>query len=252
MTWSEKRSRLQRVVLAVLALYVVGFGIVNAVFRARPGISYREGLLQQMETGGDRETFQGRAEGRDVTLVRTMEASGAVGLELTVKDTYTGSGRVEPDPASAPPNQMGEGVAVFWDGKELFRGGWHDAGSFPMLFTPEGELDSRSVSVTVFAGGETPDPWEDYAPGAATVLSLAYDQPDLHRGSLTLYAAMVFLTLLLAVDVAFPKALFQMRYMFSVRDPEPTEFYLVVQKWSWVMLTVLLAVGYAIALSMIE
>lgn len=252
MTWSEKRSRLQRVVLAVLALYVVGFGIVNAVFRARPGISYREGLLQQMETGGDRETFQGRAEGRDVTLVRTMEASGAVGLELTVKDTYTGSGRVEPDPASAPPNQMGEGVAVFWDGKELFRGGWHDAGSFPMLFTPEGELDSRSVSVTVVAGGETPDPWEDYAPGAATVLSLAYDQPDLHRGSLTLYAAMVFLTLLLAVDVAFPKALFQMRYMFSVRDPEPTEFYLVVQKWSWVMLTVLLAVGYAIALSMIE
>ena len=147
---------------------------------------------------------------------------------------------------------MGEGVAVFWDGKELFRGGWHDAGSFPMLFTPEGELDSRSVSVTVVAGGETPDPWEDYAPGAATVLSLAYDQPDLHRGSLTLYAAMVFLTLLLAVDVAFPKALFQMRYMFSVRDPEPTEFYLVVQKWSWVMLTVLLAVGYAIALSMIE
>lgn len=252
MTWSEKRSRLQRVVLAVLALYVVGFGIVNAVFRARPGISYREGLLQQVETGGDRETFQGRAEGRDVTLVRTMEASGAVGLELTVKDTYTGSGRVEPDPASAPPNQMGEGVAVFWDGKELFRGGWHDAGSFPVLFTPEGELDSRSVSVTVVAGGETPDPWEDYAPGAATVLSLAYDQPDLHRGSLTLYAAMVFLTLLLAVDVAFPKALFQMRYMFSVRDPEPTEFYLVVQKWSWVMLTVLLAVGYAIALSMIE
>lgn len=252
MTWSEKRSRLQRVVLAVLALYVVGFGIVNAVFRARPGISYREGLLQQVETGGDRETFQGRAEGRDVTLVRTREASGAVGLELTAEDAYTGSGRVEPDPASAPPNQMGEGVAVFWDGKELFRGGWHDAGSFPMLFTPEGELDSRSVSVTVVAGGETPDPWEDYAPGAATVLSLAYDQPDLHRGSLTLYAAMVFLTLLLAVDVAFPKALFQMRYMFSVRDPEPTEFYLVVQKWSWVMLTVLLAVGYAIALSMIE
>ena len=252
MTWSEKRSRLQRVVLAVLALYVVGFGIVNAVFQARPGISYREGLLQQVETGGDRETFQGRAEGRDVTLVRTREASGAVGLELTVKDAYTGSGRVEPDPASAPPDQLGEGVAVFWDGKELFRGGWHDAGSFPMLFTPEGELDSRSVSITVVAGGETPDPWEDYAPGAATVLSLAYDQPDLHRGSLTLYAAMVFLTLLLAVDVAFPKALFQMRYMFSVRDPEPTEFYLVVQKWSWVMLTVLLAVGYAIALSMIE
>ena len=83
MTWSEKRSRLQRVVLAVLALYVVGFGIVNAVFRARPGISYREGLLQQVETGGDRETFQGRAEGRDVTLVRTMEASGAVGLMLS-------------------------------------------------------------------------------------------------------------------------------------------------------------------------
>ena len=39
MTWSEKRSRLQRVVVAVLALYVVGFGVVNAVVRARPGIS---------------------------------------------------------------------------------------------------------------------------------------------------------------------------------------------------------------------
>ena len=250
MTWNEKYSRLQRAVLVVLALYVVGFGILNAVFRARPGISYREGLLQQVESGGDRETFRGRAEGRDVTLVRTQEASGAVDLELTVKDTYTGSGRVEPDPASAPPNQMGEGVAVFWDGKELFRGGWHDSGSFPMLFTPEGDLDSSSVSVTVVTNGEAPDPWEDYVPGAATVLSLAYDQPDLHRGSL--YAAMVFLTVLLAVNVAFPKALFQLRYVSAVRDPEPTEFYLGMQKLSWVLLTVLLAVGYIIALTMIE
>lgn len=252
MTWNEKYSRLQRAVLVVLALYVVGFGILTAVFRARPGISYQEGLLQQVETGGDRETFRGRAEGRDVTLVRTREASGTVALELTVKDTYTGSGRVEPDPASTPPNQMGEGVAVFWNDRELFRGGWHDSGSFPMLFTPEGELDSRSVSVTVVADGQAPDPWEGYAPGAATVLSLAYDQPQLHRGSLMLYAAMVFLTVLLAVNVAFPKALFQLRYMFSVRDPEPTEFYLGMQKLSWVLLTVLLAVGYIIALTMIE
>ena len=129
---------------------------------------------------------------------------------------------------------------------------WLDQCRQQMEKEAEGDLDSSSVSVTVVTNGEAPDPWEDYVPGAATVLSLAYDQPDLHRGSLTLYAAMVFLTVLLAVNVAFPKALFQLRYVSAVRDPEPTEFYLGMQKLSWVLLTVLLAVGYIIALTMIE
>ena len=64
------------------------------------------------------------------------------------------------------------------------------------------------------------------------------------RGSWGLYLLITLLTGLLALDVLFPKALFYMNHACDVRDPEPSDFYLAMQKVSWVVYPCLLLGGY--------
>lgn len=68
------------------------------------------------------------------------------------------------------------------------------------------------------------------------------------RGSWMLYFVMVFFSGLLALDAAFPLTLFRLRYCCDVRDPEPSDFYLITQRIGWVVCFVLILFGYIWAL----
>lgn len=49
---------------------------------------------------------------------------------------------------------------------------------------------------------------------------------------------------LLSLTVAFPMAWFKLNHFLSVRDPEPSDFYLAMMKVEWVLVPVLLLIGY--------
>ena len=68
------------------------------------------------------------------------------------------------------------------------------------------------------------------------------------RGSWGLYFIMVLFTLLVMLDVAFPRLLFYLQHCCDVRDPEPSDFYLAMQKVSWAVYPFLLLLGYIWAL----
>ena len=54
-----------------------------------------------------------------------------------------------------------------------------------------------------------------------------------------------------ALDVAFPMTLFRLQHMCDVRDPQPTDFYLTVQRLGWVVYPFLLGAGYLWALRLV-
>ena len=49
---------------------------------------------------------------------------------------------------------------------------------------------------------------------------------------------------LVALDAAFPRVLFYMQHCCDVRDPEPSDFYLAMQRLGWVVYPVLIFIGY--------
>ena len=53
---------------------------------------------------------------------------------------------------------------------------------------------------------------------------------------------------LLALDAAYPLALFRWQHMCDVKDPEPSDFYLGMQRAGWCIYPILLLIGYNIAL----
>ena len=53
---------------------------------------------------------------------------------------------------------------------------------------------------------------------------------------------------LLALDAAFPLVIFHWQHMCDVKDPEPSDFYLGMQRAGWCIYPILLLIGYIIAL----
>ena len=116
--------------------------------------------------------------------------------------------------------------------------GWYDL---------EGNWDPFSGSeATLRTSGE--NYWDSYKTSAGTILAFARGPERTARGSWMLYFTMLLFSGLLALDAAYPLALFRWQHMCDVKDPEPSDFYLGMQRAGWCIYPILLLIGYNIAL----
>ena len=108
-------------------------------------------------------------------------------------------------------------------------------------FDKDGEWDP-GIYVTFSTSGEGLSAPEELSKGR--IMYFLEGPEVVHRGSIGLYILMAALTLLLMLDVAYPLALFRLEHCCDVRDPEPSDFYLAMQKVAWVIYPFLLLAGY--------
>ena len=73
----------------------------------------------------------------------------------------------------------------------------------------------------------------------------------LARGDWLFYGMAVFFSLIFALYTAFPYAFFYLKHSISVRDPEPSDFYLLMQKVGSVVSLVFVFIVYMIGVSRI-
>ena len=65
---------------------------------------------------------------------------------------------------------------------------------------------------------------------AFAILTFARGPERTARGSWMLYFTMLLFSALLALDAAYPLVLFRWQHMCDVKDPEPSDFYLGMQR----------------------
>lgn len=247
---------MQKSMLILLAGLIVLFGILTAVFQSRPGISFQDGLLPRIENGEGR-TYRGTVDGRKAE-VSVLPGDGVCTVEVWVEGVAHDLCRVEyPLPEVETIQGPCSGIRIWRGDTLLFEGACDPEGEFLdvpcCLYDMEGQIAASALIIdagTITVGGY--DPWDWYETGLSTILRFAFGTDETARGSWLFYGVMVMATLFLMVDVAFPLALFHLRYMFSVRDPEPTDFYLAMQRLGWVVGAVAIVAGYCMALFFIE
>ena len=245
----EARTRLQKIVLLSLAVMAVVFGILTAVSKLHPGLLLDGAILRPTGTA-DTVTYAGKLHGEQVSLsVRTESDTVTVitcETESGGSDVYRMEYPLEPIRAADGffPGEMVDGIRITKNGDELFTGGYdRENGGF--WYDADGRWDQDAYFPT-FTGS-------DAGTGALElekqdVMRLADDPELTARGSWALYAVMLLCSLVLALDAAFPLALFYWRHMCDVRDPEPSDFYLMMQRIGWVVYPILILIGYIWAL----
>ena len=240
----ESRTVFQKSVLAILASMIVVFAVVSAFNQSRKGILFEEAILYRQEVT-DADCFAGKVMGEEVTLL-CWYGDGSGNKEFTLRvgdrihDTYT----VYLGEPMIPPAEMSSGSVPLWN-QILYEGGYREESG--MFFTPEGKLSGLNVNMTVSAAGA--DSWEDYTLSKGQLVQLALGPELIDRGDWRLYGLMVFFTIAMMVDVAFPYTIFRWRHRRWVKDPEPTDDYMSMQHLAW-LISIPVLLGFYIWASM--
>ncbi len=243
------RSKLQKAILVLLAAMAVLFAVLTAVSRGRPGVSFQDTLLYPSREG-ETTIYAGKVHGDQVTVAVTPDGSAA-DVDFTVEGRFSHRCRVT-YPAGTVTTAWGEAlprVEIVRDGDVLFRGGYDDSedSAFPLI----SEDGTAEIGGGFSVAGA--DPWYGFDFGALDIFCFAREPALSRRGSWAAWAlAALLLSGMTALDVAFPKALFYWRNHWTVKDPEPTDFYLSMQKLGWVVLAATILGLYIWGLTIIE
>ena len=246
-----ERTRFQKIVLLILAAMAVLFAVLTAVSRAQKGAYFEETLLRPSSPTQNVTVYTGKAHSTQVAITVTRESETRTTVEFLIESVLDDVCVVDYplDPIRTERGTTVDGVRVTKNGEVLFEGGYDPED--PMgwgWYTPEGTRDTRGA-ITVRGG--TSDPWHDFSVSAYTALRFALGPELESRGSWGMYFLLLFLTLLAALDAAFPMSLFYLQHCCDVRDPEPSDFYLACQKIGWAVYPLLLLGGYCYALRML-
>ena len=237
-----ERTKVQNLLLLILAAMILLFGVLSVVSLCRKGVTF-EGTLLRIQTEEDCTVYSGKVYGDPVSVtVRPAEMQVEYAAGDVIRDVYT----VE-YPLESIQTQFGSvpGIRILKNDSILFEGGYDPRQEFAPWVDQKGEWDVE-IHVTYESTGGL------RAPEELTRGNVMYflNGPDIvHRGSIGLYLLMVLLTLILMVDVACPLVLFKLQHMLDVRDPEPTEFYLAMQRVGWLLYPCLLLAGYILSLT---
>ena len=232
----EKRSALQKAVLISAAAMAVAFAILTFVFHRLEGVKFEEGFLRVSAQADDpaATVYAGKIQGERVKITVTdCPDEQRTAVEVQVGDRVRDECVVEH-------------IRITRNGQLLFEGGYtaeHDMGWYDL----EGNWDPFTMSVS-YSSTAGDDYWEHYETDRGTILSFARGPQLVSRGSWELYFAMLLLSALLALDAAFPLVIFHWQHMCDVKDPEPSDFYLGMQRAGWCVYPFLILIGYIIAL----
>ena len=235
-----ERTKLQKAILIILLAMAVVFAIITGVVRSHKGITFESGLLYP-DRREDCTVWSGRIEAEDVTVTTRSEGALQV-VELKVGELIDHTYRVE-YPGGVIRSDLGDyrrlritKTDAYGREELLFDGGCNPGASFAEFCDPEGNPDLLAGTRYVTNAGL----WHNYELQPSQVMRLTEGEPLSCRGSWAFYLFVLFCSLIVAADVAFPELFFELKYRMSVQDPEPTDLYLSIQKAAWVILTVLL------------
>ena len=246
----EERSKLQKIVLTALAAMAVVFALLTLFLHTQKGVEFEGGFLRMSDgaAGSAVTAYTGKLREEQVEIT----VNRAAGENLTevvfqigdrIRDVCTLETGLPPIQAE----QLGpvEHIRITKNGRRLFEGGYdpdHDYGWYDL----DGSWDPFSVSVSHTYSPD--DYWKNYETDAGTIRRFAQGPELVSRGSWMLYFTMLLFSGLLALDAAYPLALFRWQHMCDVKDPEPSDFYLGMQRIGWCVYPFLLLIGYIFAL----
>ncbi len=246
----KTRSLGQKIHLAIIAAMILIFGAITIWNGLHKGFRFRDSLLKVSQTDDGALVYRGKADGELVTATVTHPTNFRSVVDITIGDWLHDVCEIEyplDDFSTSYQAYPVYGIRMTKNGKPFFEGGFSPDFPWPMgWFDKNGEfavMEAGVISVTY--GGQ--DPWKNYETSPALFARLALKPELTSRGDLGIYGILLFSALLLTFVVAFPDAVFALRYQRYVRNPEPTEYYMKSMLFTTIFLTVVLFIGFCYA-----
>ncbi|SKC79272.1 hypothetical protein [Maledivibacter halophilus] len=131
------------------------------------------------------------------------------------------------------------------EGEIIFEGKYIKGSS--ILLDKNGEPILDGIFRISFPGQ---NPYENnYKISLLNIVKFATFEKDRIRGKVELLIFAVFILIIWLIDIKFPLFFFKLRNFLEVKDPEPSEFYIMIQRISWFVYPAIALVLLIVAIS---
>ena len=252
--WAEM-NWYRRVLLVAMAVEILGFFAAVLAAMNRPGLEYG-GTLLYPRTEGETRVYEGKLDWEPVRFAVSPEG------EVTYQrgDLSYGPYQVSVDPAAFP-ETLGEhdgtsnlGLEIRQGDEVVFRGGscpertlslWDGDGE--PVWDTSFSAESSGGGATLYVDGREVVREEQYAPPLSVLAEVALGPELTHRGSVGLYLAVTLLALVNILQICFPGFFFRLSLWGHVRNietAEPSDWYILMERIEWLILTLACLVLY--------
>lgn len=251
--WKEKWGEMswyRRILLVVTAVMVVAFGVATPLICIRVGFEFDGALLRAREEGGIRY-YEGRVDGRPAAFV--ARPGGLV--EYRWGEYVYGPYEVAEDPSAVPADRdWTTGIEIRRGEQVLFRGGYDPEWALS-LYREDGtpvlewgvQADVSGGAVAIGEDGHPLTQEELHEPPLTVLAQMAFGPELTHWGSIEHYWLFTLIAVFNMVQICFPHFFFRMSLWPQVRnvdEAEPSDFYIMMEKIEWLVLTGVCLLGY--------
>lgn len=248
----------RRGMVSALAVMMVGFALANFFAAAREGVEY-QGVLFLLKREGETCRYTGKVRGRPAEFVVRPDGTA----EYCWGDYVYGPYQVEKLPSAGGQAAGLPGVEIRRGEEVLFRGGYHDGSSFMLI--PEDERYETdwlwmpeiqwSTGTIVYKDGRELTERDLHEPGLTTLAGLVLSPRLVHRGSLPYYLLATLVALFDMFQICCSDRVFRQSARWYVKNPEaaePSEEYMVGERLSWGIVTIMTIILYCVGLITID
>jgi hypothetical protein len=239
----------QKFVLILLALMILGFGVLYGITTSRVGYEYHNTILVHTEEGGNTQ-YSGEIKGKSATFTVTADKT----VTYQYGDKTYGPYTAREDKTAVPADGRGTGVEVRCKGEVIFRGSVLNTSSGLWLTLEDGDSFSGNITITSSNGIVTDEHGniiDQMEPSVSTVLRLMNDPELTHKGIWGVWVIGLVMCVISAVSILFVDELFRWNLSFHVQNPddaEPSDWYVAKLAFGWTALPVIALICYLLGL----
>jgi hypothetical protein len=220
----------RKILILLLSVFVVAATILYFWLFFQKGIIFEDSFLK-LSHSDDEIRYSGSAYGEDIEirLQDTSENSDDKIITYTIGDWYDKTYRIKVINIT----EVNMELKIYEDNSLVFEGTYDIIGDSALkLWDKKGEpvWDFR-----VTFNNQSPLD-KSYVMGYSQIVSTALQDNVILRGNWMLVIFAVIILIITAIDIKWPLFFFRQKYAFSVRNPEPSELYLEIQKVCWVVM----------------
>lgn len=239
----EEKTRLKIIKYAVVLLAL--FLLIYLPFFLQKGIVLDEGFLKKTQTESE-TIYSGKVKGVKTTIIQNGGIDTDSSFEIRVLEGNEPEKVFTISILNQVKNELGErySISVEESSGEISAFGYNSREIHP--FTDETGNPIFVIDHMVFSFGE-----EERTPMQNLmfkVVRVAFGDADTIRGNVGYFMfALLFLTMTF-IDFRWPLFFFTLDHFLFVRDPEPSELYLTIQKGRWIIAPIISIFLFATAM----
>lgn len=219
------KSALGIVLIIVIILYI-------KIFSAK-GIVFDQAFLKKIAITSSEVHYKGENRYGPIEII-VKEQRNSIGVSYQLPNgTYK---QYTVEFTGEEVNGMKSVTIHNQEGREIFNGKYRSDSWFLLDF--KGEPFWKEGNIELIVNGQSPYD-SDYKVDLKNVVDCASQANERIRGEYRFVVLAFILFLFTSVDMKYPMFFFTLNNFLSVKDPEPSDFYLSMQKFLWIAIPVI-------------